>query len=471
METLNIPTRSPTKAEMKELESRCCEARKRLKQPDSEVRLPLFIEFSGSPKSGKTTVIGIVAHFLKRMHFVVAQPPEGASLRTPIGLRNDWLAFNAWSGCYALQQILVDCNADSPSDLVFLDRGLFDLAAWVEFLCSSQRRIASEDRDCIAEFFTLDLWRQRENAVFLFTADHATSIYRENDNKLTSQPGSVMNEETLAQLRDAYTTTIERLGNKFNRLYHVDTSLRNGTPPSFQRIAYVVAAKIIEIIEELSTQMILVTQPADFHGFVTDPDTVRTTVARILSDKGPAFVSREKAEATTTMQQVVPYAILEDEQARYFWARRRADVRRKELQRKHTILVGGHAEKRDWDEQPSEKVFERCLRRELEEELVGIQIMGIEPIGFINDTRSRVGALHLAFVHRVRVGGRTAIRRQAIDQEFGRESVSWKTPAEIAETSWTLDPWSQLVAAKLFNAPLCDADLFTVDAHRPKGGG
>ena len=470
VQTLTVPAGTPAKSQLKKLEAGARAARKRLRQPDSEVRLPLFIEFSGSPKSGKTTVIGIVAHFLRRMQFAVDQPAEGASLRTPSGLRDDWLAFNAWSGCYALQHVLVDCSTDPPSDLVLLDRGLFDLAGWMEFLCSSQQRIAPADRDRIVNFFTLDLWRQRENAVFLFTADHATSMYREDDNKLTSQPGSVMNKETLAQLRDAYSATAGRWNKEFNRLYHVDTSFRKGRPPSFQQIAYVVAAKIIDTIEELSTQMLLVTEPVSFGGFVTDPETRSSTVARILKDGQPTFVDRDEAEETTRMQQVVPYAVLVDESGRYFWARRRADVRRKELQRRHTILVGGHAERRDWDPQAPAAVFEQCLRRELEEELIGIRILDTEPLGFIHDTRNRVGALHLAFIHRVRVGGRTVIRRQAIDQEFGRESVSWKTEAEIRDSSQTLDPWSQLVAAELFGAPVPDADLFTNNVGRPRVG-
>ena len=79
-----------------------------------------------------------------------------------------------------------------------------------------------------------------------------------------------------------------------------------------------------------------------------------------------------------------------------------------------------------------------------------------------------MGSHHLAFIHRVRVGGRTLIRRQAIDQEFGREPVSWKTPEQICDAAASLDPWSQLVAAQLFGAvidPQDSADTLFREHH------
>jgi hypothetical protein len=62
---------------------------------------PLFVEFSGSPKSGKSSCIDIVAHFFRRLKFRVLAPTEGASKRTPFYLKDDWVAFNTWSACTA----------------------------------------------------------------------------------------------------------------------------------------------------------------------------------------------------------------------------------------------------------------------------------------------------------------------------------------------------------------------------------
>lgn len=155
---LEIPSGSPSEKQLSDLQARFRASLALLKAEDSEVRLPLIVEFSGSPKSGKSSIINILTHLFKRLGADVATPAEGASLRTPPGLRDDWLSFNAWSGCYALQNILIDCHENPPYQLVILDRGLFDVAGWMEFLCNAQKRITDKERDAITAFFNLDAW-------------------------------------------------------------------------------------------------------------------------------------------------------------------------------------------------------------------------------------------------------------------------------------------------------------------------
>jgi len=198
--------------------------------------------------------------------------------------------------------------------------------------------------------------------------------------------------------------------------------------------------------------MILVTNPVEYEGFQRDEAVVQATIASILNNGNPRFLERPEAEQSLTVQQVVPYAVLQDSQDRYFFAQRRADLKRKELRGRYTILVGGHAEEKDWEPGAPDNVFEACLRRELEEELIGTSILGLERLGIVNDPRTPVGTHHLGIVYRVKVGGRTKIRRQASDQEFGRESVSWVEPDQIRESVANLDPWSQLIAESLFGA-------------------
>lgn len=356
---LEIPVGSPSEEQLKALHARFRASLAILKSEDSEVRLPLIVEFSGSPKSGKSSIINILTHLFKRLGADVAAPAEGASLRTPPGLRDDWLSFNAWSGCYALQNILIDCHENPPYQLVILDQGLFDVAGWMEFLFHAQKRITDQERDAITK-----------------------------------------------------------------------------------------------LIEDVSAQMLLVTKPVTFEMFNRDQKVIEDTIRAILQDGKPQFLGREQSEKSRDVQQIVPYALLENSEGRFFFARRRSDARRVDLRRRGTLLVGGHAEQRDWDPDDPGSIFQRCLRRELDEELIGISIDRIEPIGFINDNRNAMGRQHLAFIHQVKVGGKALIRRQALDVEFGRGSNEWLTRDEIAEQMESLDPWSQLVASGLFNLPM-----------------
>ena len=50
---------------------------------------PVFVEFAGTPKSGKSTCIEIVRHFFRRLDYKVLAPAEGASRRTPYYLKDD----------------------------------------------------------------------------------------------------------------------------------------------------------------------------------------------------------------------------------------------------------------------------------------------------------------------------------------------------------------------------------------------
>ena len=52
---------------------------------------PVFVEFSGTPKSGKSTCIDIVSHFFRRVGFNVLAPTEGASKRTHTISEEIWL--------------------------------------------------------------------------------------------------------------------------------------------------------------------------------------------------------------------------------------------------------------------------------------------------------------------------------------------------------------------------------------------
>ncbi len=452
---LEIPAGSPSEEQLKALHARFRASLALLKSEDSEVRLPLIVEFSGSPKSGKSTIINILTHLFKRLGADVAAPAEGASLRTPPGLRDDWLSFNAWSGCYALQNILIDCHENPPYQLVILDRGLFDVAGWMEFLFRAQKRITDQERDAITKFFNLDAWMRRENIIFLFTADHETSLARERHSKLIDEEGSVMNKDTLKQLQDAYQTAANAFeGDTAPKIFHVDTSDTGASRVDFQQVAYVVADAVTTLIEDVSAQLLLVTKPVTFEMFNRDKKVIEDTIRAILQDGKPQFLRREQAEKSREVQQIVIYALLVNSEGRYFFARRRSDARRVELRKRGTLLVGGHAEQRDWDPKAPRSIFQRCLGRELDEELIGISADHIDPIGFVNDNRNEMGKQHLAFIHQVKVGGKAVIRRQALDAEFGRGSNEWLTRDEIAARMDSLDPWSQLVASEFFNLPM-----------------
>ena len=207
---------------------------------------PKFVEFSGSPKSGKSTCIDIVAHFFRRVGFRVLAPTEGASRRTPYYLRSDLVAFNMWSASYALTHILEGLYHSDKHHLAILDRGLFDALAWFQLL-ETQGDISERDLTKVQDFIRIDHWRSVIDAVFLFQASPSTSMERENRDKLISEPGRAMNPEFLERLNQAYQLVRDKFGSEFSNFNVIDTSDTESTTP--RSTAAQVAEKILDLFK------------------------------------------------------------------------------------------------------------------------------------------------------------------------------------------------------------------------------
>jgi hypothetical protein len=126
---------------------------------------PLFVEFAGTPKSGKSTCIDTVNHFFRRLGYAVLAPTEGASKRTPYYLKDNLVSYNAWSATYALTHILEGRYGTDQYQLVIMDRGLFDALAWFELL-KARTQVTEQECATIQDFLLIDHWRALVDIVF-----------------------------------------------------------------------------------------------------------------------------------------------------------------------------------------------------------------------------------------------------------------------------------------------------------------
>lgn len=224
---------------------------------DAHLDRPVFVEFSGTPKSGKSTCIEIVRHFFHRLEYKVLTPAEGASQRTPyyFKAKNDLIAFNTWSASYALMHVLEGLHGPDQYDLAILDRGLFDALAWFEVL-AAQEKITNEVRDQVQSFLQIEYWCSAIDAVLLFTADAETALERENSDKLIKEePGQAMNEEFLEELNNAYGEVRTKYAVRFSRFETINTGKKDkenteGTSP--EATAERVTNIILDVFEKTS---------------------------------------------------------------------------------------------------------------------------------------------------------------------------------------------------------------------------
>ena len=207
-------------------------------------KLPLIVEFAGSPKAGKTSNIDIVTHFFKRTNFKTWAPTEGASKRTPYFLRRDLVAFNAWALNYAISEILTAYHNVEEYDLVVLDRGPFDSLAWMRVL-KNDGQLDQDGYDRIEKFARHPKWANLVERVYLFTCSPATSLHREHDAKLIRSDGTAMNEAMLRKLHEQY----ESLGDES---ISDDTSIRKFSTddgPGLRGTARAIVSDIMDLLE------------------------------------------------------------------------------------------------------------------------------------------------------------------------------------------------------------------------------
>src|SRR5258708_21041549 len=200
-----------------ELESRAAKLKKLLDL--GSAKRPLIIEFSGSPKAGKTRSISVLELFLKRNGITAEVFTERASI-APIKSKGH-LYFNIWVSCASPQGMLESLYRDI--DVFILDRGIFDALVWNAWLLMTAK-INKEEADQVEQFFTMKRWTDLVDVVFVLRCEPSVSIAREHADQLTTKRGTIMAEGTLKQFLECIKQTMVNNGHKFKKIIDIDTS-------------------------------------------------------------------------------------------------------------------------------------------------------------------------------------------------------------------------------------------------------
>lgn len=129
-------------------------------------RRPVVIEFSGSPKAGKTSSITSLVQFLKRNGFKVKVIQEAASI-CPVRDKHSPM-FNLWTLCNSIAALVGVMESDTGNlDVVIIDRGIYDAMCWFQWL-DAKGKIEKEMFRAIQEFIVMDRLIRYVDIVFLF---------------------------------------------------------------------------------------------------------------------------------------------------------------------------------------------------------------------------------------------------------------------------------------------------------------
>lgn len=177
--------------------------------------------------------------------------------------------------------------------------------------------------------------------------------------------------------------------------------------------------------------------------FYTDEKSITEALDAI--SKSGKYIGRDSAESTESVKQIVAYGMIRNG-VKILCLRRTKKSDRNALRLRYTVLVGGHIDSAEMnDEEPASS----CLVRELKEEL-GIENFGpIRLIGVVVDTETDVGRLHLGLIFDVPIEGTTLVLTPELDnREFvnssNTEEYRLQDYSELVSRAGQFDPWSKL---------------------------
>lgn len=423
------------------------------------LRRPVLIEFSGTPKAGKTSTITSVRQILHRSNkYELRIITERASLSPITNKPSLW--FNSWCSASTLAELIQITELDAH--VVFLDRGLFDCICWYKALnridrCSEQLMSSAINFLSSPEFFRLI------DKVFLFKVDAKEALDREA--RYHSIPkeyaeGNIMTEPFIK----AYNEIVLEVAEEYKNI--LDIEIMDTTGKNIQETALHVANEILDVIE--SSERVFCIKSNNFmdlkREWKIDANTHLIDLTKIskknffeLMSNCSKFCREIEANETSELIQLIPMAFLRLGDKILVLKRKEKEIK-DELHDKYTILCGGHMREEDTrvgNESIPEKWLIAGLLRELNEELaLNISVNRAQPLYLIHGENGNRQFRHMCVVYEINLKEETEF---VINEKEHRERLGtslsgrFKDLKSLPRDTNIWDPWALYVLKERFD--------------------
>jgi predicted NUDIX family phosphoesterase/thymidylate kinase len=362
-------------------------------------RRPIVIEFSGTPKSGKSSCITSLDIFLRRNSFRTKVLTERASV-CPIENKFDPL-FNVWNGCSAINQLAeIIANRPRDYDMIIMDRGFYDSLCWFEWQ-KMNGFIGVEDFGRFVNFFTSPRFRMMIDLIIHFDSVPQTSMEREYKNLLTRKEGSVMREHVLNGYREAAERVRQTYSKLFRQFEEVVTDNLGQNEVGAQ-----VTELCLDKLRDVAREKICFVDRIGLEPLFGERDVQSFSAVHDYLNSNLKFADRHEVEQDYSKVQLIPIVLLKNKNTFSFAVGRKgkqATSNRSPEVGKILLYFGGHVRVEDktlFDEADVTGIIHQCLFRELKEELgIDVKLNGDDPVCvWIRDKSRAEVHLAIAFV-------------------------------------------------------------------------
>jgi len=350
------------------------------------------IEFAGTPKSGKSTSVEAVRHFFSRHGFSVHVLVERASV-CPIPMKGH-LYFNTWCAATMLAELLA--NVDTETDIIIVDRGLFDALVWLT-LQRQRGELTAEEAETIERFLLLHRWRTLIDLAVVMNVAPEEAIKRENAARISEKPGSIMNPDVLAAITKSVQEAVAKYRRDFGTIIEHETSGDTVRPSNVQ-----LAHKIIDSFHEFLDPEILVVPKWELtklplrDGASFSAET-KPGLVECVSKHGK-FMRRSLAEGDSDHVQIIPCGVLMHGQDVFIFERRERDPKYA-LYGKNTIWQGCHVPRQEG--QHGEELLKAALLERITRSLFLSRMFPLEYVGYCYEPDTESSSRHFGVIFRV----------------------------------------------------------------------
>jgi len=411
-------------------------------------RRPLFIEFCGSPKSGKSTTINSLSMFFRRNGLKTAVLTERAGV-CPIQNKTH-PNFNIWTLCSVIADMLEKMeHGKEKIDIIIADRGIFDALCWFNWLNTNPSDknpyLSNENFKELTTFINSDIWKRNIDLIYVFIVDPKTSIEREYSALLTEKRGSIMREDVL----ETYNTSVKQVITEYSQYYRqvkkikTDEDDLSGNP---NKVNYMVTKLVLQNLIELMDEKI---------GYIPMEVLQDKNLLSSLKETKLLFGNRSEVEKDSKAVQPIPIAVITNKSRdKLLVVKKNAKKTDKSSPEKDKLLgyIGGHVRYEDNVKDDFFKTIQNALHREIQEEInESISICATEPILIYADDNER-SRQHLAICYIVEMdldNKQFKITSDELTMKSGTsKSGKVMTPHELV--SETLEKWTIEILDKVF---------------------
>lgn len=201
-------------------------------------KIPYVIEFTGTPRTGKTTLINNLYDFFMKKGFTVDVLEEFTTSKKykneiyPLLKDKSKNIINTEIPKYVLNQL--EESIKNMKDIIIIDRSLFDRLIWIDRLYIKQG-ITKEEYYNFKEKY-IPLIKEKINIVISTYTDSITSIKRDYHTNLSLEERRFLNELNINEFNKSL-FNMQELSKKENINFHLyDTTNKNQREISFEII-------------------------------------------------------------------------------------------------------------------------------------------------------------------------------------------------------------------------------------------